>query len=240
MIELRDITKKFGETVAVSRLDLTVDCGELYGFIGPNGAGKTTTIKLITGLLRPTEGTVRVGGHDLEKEPEEAKGLIGYIPDSPYLYHLLTGREFLQFVGRMYKLNGNEIEERVESLLQTLEIGDWIDLRAEEYSHGMRQKIVFSSALIHNPKLIVIDEPMVGLDPRSARLVKAVLRKRVSEGATVFMSTHTLPIAEELCARVGIINHGRLIAEGSLDELRELSSSKTKTLEELYVGLTEG
>ena len=239
MIELLDVTKRFGETVAVSHLDLTVDSGELYGFIGPNGAGKTTTIKLITGLLRPTEGRVMVGGHDLESEPEQAKSLIGYIPDNPFLYPLLTGREFLQFVGRMYSLSGKEIEDRIESLLETFQIGDWVDLRTEEYSHGMRQKIVFSSAFIHNSKLIVIDEPMVGLDPRSAKLVKGVLREKVAEGATVFMSTHTLPIAEELCSKVGIINNGKLIAEGTIRELRRLSSSRSKTLEELYLELTE-
>lgn len=239
MIELLDVTKRFGETVAVSHLDLTVDSGELYGFIGPNGAGKTTTIKLITGLLRPTEGRVMVGGHDLESEPEQAKSLIGYIPDNPFLYPLLTGREFLQFVGRMYSLSGKEIEDRIESLLETFQIGDWVDLRTEEYSHGMRQKIVFSSAFIHNSKLIVIDEPMVGLDPRSAKLVKAVLGEKVAEGATVFMSTHTLPIAEELCSKVGIINNGKLIAEGTTRELKRLSSSRSKTLEELYLELTE-
>ncbi len=239
MIELSDVSKSFGETTAVSHLDLRVEPGELYGFIGPNGAGKTTTIRLITGLLRPSQGKVSVAGHDLQQEPEEAKALIGYVPDSPFLYPLLTGREFLQFVGRMYKLKGKEIEDRIESLVDTFEMSDWIDLRAEEYSHGMRQKVVFSSALIHDPKLVVIDEPMVGLDPKSAKLVKGVLKDRVRGGATVFMSTHTLPIAEELCSRMGVINCGKLIAEGTLDELRTASSSRSKTLEELYLELTE-
>jgi ABC-2 type transport system ATP-binding protein len=238
IVEMKNVTKRFGETVAVDSLDLSLPPGTLFGFIGPNGAGKTTTIKLLTGLLRPTAGRVYIGGIDIESEPERAKSLIGYVPDNPFLYNVLTGREFLRFVGRLYRMDRSLIERRIGELFDLFEVGSWGDLRAEEYSHGMRQKIVISAALLHGPKLIVIDEPMVGLDPKSIRLVKRIFEHESRSGTAIFMSTHTLAVAEEISSLVGIIDRGRLIALGTVDELQRLSKERHRSLEDLYLELT--
>ncbi len=232
MIELIDISKDYGKTLAVDSLDLSIDRGEFFGFLGPNGAGKTTTIKMITGLAKPTGGRVLVDGIDVQKEPEKAKRIVGYIPDSPYIYDKLTGREFLNLVGGLYDMPDELVKSRIEWLFELFGIDNWGDDFAGEYSHGMRQKIVMASAFLHNPDLIVIDEPMVGLDPQSQRLVKDILLKLVDRGATVFMSTHTLGVAAELCSRIGLISTGRLI--------EILPGASTENLERKILEITGG
>ena len=237
MIELQNVTKRFGEKVAVNDLSLTVPTGQFFAFLGPNGAGKTTTIKLITGLLRCTEGRVRICGHDVLDDPVAAKGCISYIPDEPYLYEKLSGREFLEFVGRMYRIEPAECTRKIGELSEMLSLDEFLDDLSEQYSHGMKQRVVIAAALLHGPKVIVVDEPMVGLDPRSSRVVKDQFRKLSQGGACIFMSTHTLAVAEELADRTGIIHRGRLIALGSLDELRQASGGALG-LEESFLRLT--
>jgi ABC-2 type transport system ATP-binding protein len=236
-IEIQHLTKRFGSKVAVDDLSLRVEPGELYAFLGPNGAGKTTTIKVITGLLRPSEGTVRVAGYDVHKDGLEARRVLSYVPDQPYLYDKLSGREFLRFVGSMYGVDPAEADAEIERLAQRFGTTEYLDDLAESYSHGMKQRVVLSAAILHRPQVFVIDEPMVGLDPRSARLVKDVLRQHVENGVCVFMSTHTLSIAEEVADRVGIIHRGRLVAEGTVDELRPDGHTSDK-LEDIFLTLT--
>jgi len=238
MLTLQNLTKTYGETVAVSHLNLKIEPGELFGFIGPNGAGKTTTIKLIVGLLQPTAGSVLIDGVDVQRDPEGVKAKIGYIPDSPFLYETLTGREFLYFVGSLFRVNEKRMNQRMEELIDLFEMKDWIDLRIGEYSHGMRQKTTFSSALLHDPLILLVDEPMVGLDPKSARIVKEVFQEMTRKGKTVFLSTHTLSLAEEICSLVGMINRGKLITLGSVDALKARAGSNHGTLEEAYFKLT--
>lgn len=240
MIEIIKVNKSFGEKKAVSDLSLEVRRGEFFAFLGPNGAGKTTTIKMITGLLRPDSGTVRICGIDVSRNPEGAKMKTGYIPDSPYLYEKLTAREYLQFTGGLYRMTKEKIEDKTERLFELFGMNGWADSRCEEYSHGMRQKVIFCSAFLHEPEVLVVDEPMVGLDPQSARLVKDLLKTLTARGTTVFISTHTLSVAEELCDRVGIVNKGELIAVGSIDELRGGSEAAGDNLEKLFLALTGG
>ncbi|MBN2542755.1 ABC transporter ATP-binding protein [bacterium] len=240
MIKFENVTKKYGDTVAVEDLTMDIAKGEIFGFLGPNGAGKTTTIKMITGLLRPTRGTVHLNGIDVTKEPEKAKQIVGYVPDNPFIYERLTGREFLHLVGGLYNMDPDTIQKRLEWLCDLFGIGDWGDFIAAEYSHGMQQKVVMASALIHAPDIIVIDEPMVGLDPQSQKLVKDILKKLADRGNTIFMSTHTLSVAEEVCTEIGIINKGNLMKRGTLDELREDAEMEGKSLEELFLSLTGG
>ena len=240
ILHIDNITKKFGSVVAVDNLAITLDDGELFGFIGPNGAGKTTTIKMIVGLLRPDMGTITIDGNNIVEKPREAKKLIGYIPDNPYIYDRLTGREFLELVGSLYGMERKVIQERIDFLFDLFSIEDWGDDFAAEYSHGMRQKVILASAIMHDPKLVVIDEPMVGLDPQSQRLVKNILKKLTEQGITVFMSTHTLSVAEELCTKIGIIHKGKLLKIGTLDKLRSDAKMENKSLEELFVKLTGG
>jgi len=239
MIEIQNLTKRFGTKTAVRSLSLTVPEGELFAFLGPNGAGKTTTIKVIVGLLRPDAGRVKVCGHDLIQEPVRAKACISYVPDQPYLYDKLTGREFLEFVGRTYGMNGQTVEDKIEHLADLLALHDYLDDLCEQYSHGMRQRTVIAAALLHEPRVLVVDEPMVGLDPKTARVVKDVLRSLARNGACVFMSTHTLAVAEELADRIGIIHRGSLVALGTLGELRRASGG-THGLEESFLRLTAG
>jgi len=222
VISLENLRKCFGETVAVDCLNLEIDSREIFGFLGPNGAGKTTTIKMITGLIKPTDGRVLVSGLDVQKTPEKAKRLMGYIPDTPYIYDRLTGREFLNLVGGLYDMPSDLVRSRIDWLFELFGVDSWGDDFAGEYSHGMRQKIVMASALLHDPDIIIIDEPMVGLDPQSQRLVKDVFLELVKRGKTVFMSTHTLSVAAELCTRIGLLSHGELIEilpSASMEEL---------------------
>jgi ABC-2 type transport system ATP-binding protein len=240
MLELRQARKQYGRFVAVKGLDLSVKRGEIFGFLGPNGAGKTTTIRMVAGVLRPTSGRVLVGGDDLLAEPEKAKARIGYIPDRPYLYDKLSGGEFLRFVAGLWGRSGEAVEARADRLLELFHLTPWKDELIESYSHGMRQKVLISSALIHQPELIVVDEPMVGLDPRSARLLKDLFRTFVGHGGTVFLSTHTLEVAEALCDRIAIINQGEIIAFGTMDELRSQAQAGGAHLEEIFLKVTGG
>ena len=237
LIEIKDVTKRFGNKIAVDGLNLSIPEGEFFTFLGPNGAGKTTTLKIIAGLLRPTSGTVYVSGHDMAQKAITAKHLISYVPDVPYVYEKLTGREFLYFIGELYHLERNVYREEAERLLSLFHIQDSGDIMMENYSHGMRQKVVISSALLHNPKLIIIDEPMVGLDPRSVRLVKDILQERTFHGTTICMATHTLSLAEEVADRIGIIHNGKLISLGTVAEIKKVSK-ETDRLEDVFLKIT--
>jgi ABC-2 type transport system ATP-binding protein len=239
MIELIEVTKKFGEKTAVDRLTLRVAAGELFAFLGPNGAGKTTTIKLLCGLLRANSGTIRVGPFDLQTNGREARRLLSYVPDQPYLYEKLTGREFLEFVVSMYGIEPDRAARNIRESIDLFEMGDYIDQLTENYSHGMKQRVVFAAALVHDPQVLVVDEPMVGLDPRSARLIKDLFRRKVSEGMAVFMSTHTLNIAEQVADTIGIVQDGRLLCCDSLVHLRRRFETD-RSLEDLYFLITEG
>lgn len=238
MIELKRVTRRYGRKLAVNELDLEIPSGELFAFLGPNGAGKTTTIKMMVGLLRPNSGTVRIAGFDIVDNPREVNLRTGYVPDEPYLYEKLTGREFLRFVGELYGLPPSVASERIELQIDTFELSGFVDQLTESYSHGMKQRLVFASALLHEPPVIIVDEPMVGLDPRSMRMVKDLLRSKARAGATVFMSTHTLAIAEEIADRIGVITNGKVQFLGTVEELRRRLSSDD-TLEQLFLTLTE-
>lgn len=235
MIKAVDLTKKFDDLWAVRKLDLEIGEGEIFAFLGPNGAGKTTTIKLLTGLLKPTSGKVYLGGYDIERERLSALGIVSYIPDQPFLYDKLSGREFLKFIGELY--NVRDLRNRMEEVLETFELSDAGDRLIEDYSHGMRQKLIFSASLLHDPRIIIIDEPMVGLDPKTVRLVKDMFRKKAEAGVTIFLSTHTLSIAEELSHRIGIIDRGQLIAMGTQEELKNTAREKGR-LEDVFLELT--
>jgi ABC-2 type transport system ATP-binding protein len=240
MIRLEGLTKLFGSFTAVDCIDLHVPRGELFGFLGPNGAGKTTTLRMIAGILRPTDGRVWIGGDDLIAQPMAAKSRLGFIPDRPFIYEKLTGAEFLRFVAGLFGHDGQKVEYRINELLDLFELSVWKDELVESYSHGMRQKLIISSALIHRPECIVVDEPMVGLDPKGARLLKDIFRGFVDRSGTVLMSTHTLEVAEAMCDRIGIIQEGKIVACGSMDELRRQTAAGDVSLEELFLKLTGG
>jgi len=237
MIRTEGLTKEFSGKPAVVGLDLEVRAGEFFCFLGPNGAGKTTTIKLLTGLLRPTSGRALIGGHDVQTQPLEAKRLLGYVPDQPYLYERLTGREFMRLVAGLYDFGGSEVHRRIEELLATFDVADVADELTASLSHGMRQKLCFAATFLHEPRVVVVDEPWVGLDPRSIRNVRTYLKRRTREGLTVFMSTHTLPIVEEVADRVGIIDKGRLLFFGTVAEAMALAS-RPGSLEDVFLELT--
>jgi len=239
MIAITNLTKKFGSFKAVDDLTLTVPDGEFFGFLGPNGAGKTTTIKMITGLFTPTSGSIVVNGYDVEKNPLEAKSTFGYIPDQPFLYDKLTGREFLFYIGGLFNMPKEECRRRIDEVIEHFEIGDWADKRTEEYSQGMRQRITITAAFLHNPRTIIIDEPMVGLDPRSARIVKDSLKRKSREGVSIFMSTHSLEMVEELCDRIGIIKAGKLIFLDTRENLHHHKSKYDGKLESVFLELTK-
>ncbi len=236
-IDIQNVHKAYGRKVAVDDLTLTIPPGEIFAFLGPNGAGKTTTIKMICGLLHPQRGVVRVCGHTMGINGLAAKARLAYVPDQPFLYEKLTGREFLMFVAEMYAVPPETRDRTVADLTEQLAMDDFLDKLTESYSHGMKQKVVLSAALLHDPDVLVIDEPMVGLDPRTVRMVKNLFQQRARSGRTVFMSTHTLEIAEAVADRIGIINHGRLIALGTLQELRAQARSE-HTLEDIFLDLT--
>ncbi|UCG17721.1 MAG: ABC transporter ATP-binding protein [Phycisphaerales bacterium] len=237
-IAIESVTKRFGQKVAVDDLTLTVPPGELYAFLGPNGAGKTTTIKMICGLLRPQRGTIRVCGYPVGTDGLAAKARLAYVPDQPFLYDKLTAREFLFFVAEMYGLRPEQRDRRLDDLIQQLAIGAFIDQMTESFSHGMKQRVVLAAALLHDPQVLIVDEPMVGLDPRTVRTVKDLFVQRTREGRTVFMSTHTLEVAEAVSDRIGIIHNGRLITVGTMNELKRRATGSA-TLEEAFLRLTE-
>ncbi len=237
MIELRDVSKRYGNKLAVDRLSLTIPAGELFAFLGPNGAGKTTTIKMLCGLLFPSSGSVLVGGFDMAKQGDDARRLIAFVPDTPYLYEKLTGREFLKFIADIYGLDDAKAVAKADEVIELFRLGEFVDDLTERYSHGMRQRTVFAAALMHEPKVLIVDEPTVGLDPKSIRLLKNLLRQEANHGTTVFLSTHSLDIAQELADRIGIIDNGRLIGCGTLDMLRK-QADRSGTLEEVFLQLT--
>jgi ABC-2 type transport system ATP-binding protein len=237
---LTDLTKKYGKFTAVDRISLEVPRGELFGLLGPNGAGKTTTMRMIAGILQPTSGSLMVGGVDMLAKPLEAKAVIGFIPDRPFVYDKLTGGEFLRFAAALYGQDGPGIERRIDELLEIFDLSGWKHELTESYSHGMRQKLIICGALVHRPELIVVDEPMVGLDPKSARLLKDLFRQFVDRGGTILMSTHTLEVAEVMCDRIAIVHKGRLAAQGTMADLRRQTESGEMSLEDLFLKLTGG
>jgi len=240
LIETQALVKRYGDKLAVNNVSLEVQAGEVFGFLGPNGAGKTTTIKMIVGLLQPSSGTIRVAGYDVQAQPLQAKAASGYVPDTPNLYAKLSGRELLRFVGDLYSLDRQRMAQRSEELLRVLDLNEAADQTIDSYSHGMQQKASLAAALMHDPKVLVLDEPTVGLDPKSARLIKDILRQMAERGAAVFLSTHILEIAERMCDRIGIINNGELVAVGTMNELRALGKAGETSLEDIFLGLTGG
>jgi ABC-2 type transport system ATP-binding protein len=245
MIEIRGLTKRYGDKLAVDGLDLDLPPGEIFAFLGPNGAGKTTTLKILAGLVRPTSGTARIGGHDIVSDGLAARTLLSYVPDEPYLYEKLTGREFLRMVGDLYGMPRGRVADRIEQLADKFEIREFMDDLCESYSHGMKQRVVIGAALLHEPRALVIDEPTVGLDPKSTRTLKDMLRDLAhTRGVTVLMSTHTLPYAEEVADRIGILSVGKLVALGTLEELHALQRTRSgpghQRLEDLFLDLTGG
>jgi ABC-2 type transport system ATP-binding protein len=237
VIELRSLTKRYGSFTAVDSIDLKVPAGELFGFLGPNGAGKTTTLRMIAGILQPSDGSVEIGGIDVARDPVAAKSRLGFIPDRPFIYEKLTGIEFLRFVAGLYGQAGSAVEHRARELLALFDLDEWAHELVESYSHGMRQKLIIGSAFIHKPDVLVVDEPMVGLDPKAARILKDLFREYVQRGHTIMMSTHTLEVAETLCDRIAIIQAGKIRAMGTLAELRTGHAADEK-LEEIFLALT--
>jgi ABC-2 type transport system ATP-binding protein len=237
LIQLTGLTKRYGDFTAVAGIDLSVRRGELFGLLGPNGAGKTTTLRMIAGILQPTAGTIAIGGVSLADNPVAAKSRLGFIPDRPFIYEKLTGSEFLRFVAGLYGQGGDEIDRRGEELLALFDLVDWKDELVESYSHGMRQKLIIASAFVHRPEVIVVDEPMVGLDPKAARLLKDLFRAYVERGNTIVMSTHTLEVAETLCDRIAIVQNGRIAAMGTMAELRS-NTGYDSGLEDIFLRLT--
>lgn len=238
MVSFDEVTRSYGNRIAVDSLNLSIGKGELVALLGHNGAGKTTTIKMLVGLLQPSSGHVRVGPFTVSESPREASRLIGYVPDQPFLYEKLSGREFLEFVAELYGLSPSEVRQAVDRETQRFQLGPFLNRLTESYSHGMRQRTVFAAALIHQPEVLVVDEPMVGLDPQSIRLVKDLLRQYADEGRTVLMSTHTLAIAEEICDRVAVMKSSQLVFFGPMEELREKIPETDGHLESLYLALT--
>jgi ABC-2 type transport system ATP-binding protein len=240
LIETRSLVKRYGDKVAVNNISFDVFEGEVFGFLGPNGAGKTTTIKMIVGLLQPTSGTIKVAGYDIQTQSMLAKASTGYVPDTPNLYAKLTGSELLRFVGDLYSMDRGQVAHRIDELLRMFDLSAVGDDTVDSYSHGMQQKASLAAALMHDPKVLVLDEPTVGLDPKSARLIKDILRQLADRGAAVMLSTHILEIAERMCDRIGIVNKGQLIAVGTMDELRTLDKTGQASLEDIFLGLTGG
>ncbi|NDC37797.1 MAG: ABC transporter ATP-binding protein [Proteobacteria bacterium] len=238
MIELRNLTKRYGTFCAVHDLTLQVGAGEIFGFLGVNGAGKTTTLRMLAGILQPTSGIIRIGGYDMSSEPQRAKAITGFIPDRPHLYSRLTAYEFLRFSAELYQVDTAEIDQRIHALLEEYRLTEWTHELIESFSHGMKQRVATCAALVHRPKLLIVDEPMVGLDPHGAKLLKESLKRYASTGTTVLLSTHSLNVAEELSDRLAIINRGSIIALGTLAEIRSLAGREEMALEQLFLELT--
>lgn len=238
MIQLIDLIKRYGELAAVNGLNLEVPAGQIFGFLGPNGAGKTTTIRVMMGILKATSGRVLLDGHDVVSEAQAAKAIAGFIPDRPFIYEKLTGGEFLRFVGKLHGLDRSRLEQRITELLDHLELSSWKHELVEGYSHGMKQRLVVCAALIHQPRILIVDEPMVGMDPRGARTLKDLFRALAQDGVTIFLSTHSIDTAEEICHRIGIIRQGKLIACGSMAELQGQAEGNHSNLESVFLELT--
>ena len=238
MIQLINLSKQYGKLAAVDQLDLTVPAGEIFGFLGPNGAGKTTTIRVMMGILKATSGQVLLDGHDVVTDAQNAKAIAGFIPDRPFIYEKLSGGEFLQFVGKLHRVEPQKLEQRIAELLAHLELSAWKDELVESYSHGMKQRLVVCAALIHEPRILIIDEPMVGMDPRGARTLKDLFSTLAKNGVTIFLSTHSISVAEEICHRIGIIQKGRLIACGTMAELHRQAAGNHGNLESVFLDLT--
>ncbi len=240
MITIERVSKRYDGRAALDDLTLSVPEGAFFGYLGPNGAGKTTTIKSIVGLIRPDAGRIVVNGVDVAEDPLAVRACVGYVPDKPFIYGKLTGREFLSFVGGIYRMKAEEIIARTAWLCDIFDMHGWIDRRTEEYSHGMKQKVVMSAAFIHRPKLIIVDEPTVGLDPPSARLLKDMLTLMNGHGTTILMSSHDLAVVEELCQTMAVLSNGRIVAEGTIDDLRKAAAVEGGSLEDLFLKLTGG
>ena len=238
MIQLIHLTKHYGKLAAVDDLNIEVPAGQIFGFLGPNGAGKTTTIRTMMGILKPTSGQILLGKYDVLKEPEKAKAISGFIPDRPFIYEKLSGNEFLEFVGKLHRVETARLKYRIAEMLELLELSPWKDELVESYSHGMKQRLVVCAALIHEPRVLVIDEPMVGMDPKGARTLKDLFSDLARNGTTIFMSTHSIGVAEEICHRIGIIQKGRLIASGSMADLHRLAAGNPDNLEGVFLELT--
>jgi len=238
MIELKDLTKTYGTYTAVQRLNLSIGRGEIFGFIGPNGAGKTTTIKMMGGVMAPTEGTITIAGIDMQAEPRKAKRKVGFIPDRPFLYEKLTGLEFMQFTADIYGVPEEQFPDKAAAILALFSLADWSNELIESYSHGMKQRLIMAAALLHDPEVLIVDEPMVGLDPLAIIMVKNLFKRLASQGVTIFMSTHTLKVAEDICDRIGVITRGRLIASGTAADLRREANVSSADLEQVFLNLT--
>jgi ABC-2 type transport system ATP-binding protein len=240
MIAVENLVKRYGSFTAVDGVSLDVQPGQIHGFLGPNGAGKTTTIRMIAGLLKPTAGRILVNGHDLASAPERAKASLGFIPDRPFIYEKLTAGEFLRFHAGLYGLDEPQVPARVTEMLELFELGKWEHELVESFSHGMKQRLVMAAAFMHRPRAVLVDEPMVGLDPRGARLIKDVFRKMAGRGVAILMSTHTLEVAQEMCDLISIILKGKIIAHGTVAEIRSLEGDPTQHLTEVFLRLTGG
>lgn len=238
MIEIEHLSKLYGKFCAVNDVSLEVKSGEIFGFLGVNGAGKTTTLRMLTGVLRPTSGVIRLGGFDMAKEPEKAKTITGFIPDRPYLYNKLTGREYLYFVADLHEVDPKNLDAKVDALLKQYGLLDWQDELIEGFSHGMKQRLAMCAALVHEPKILIVDEPMVGLDPHGAKLLKTSFREYASSGMAILLSTHSLNVAEELCDRLAIIHKGSVLAVGTLEDMRARAGGANQRLEEIFLQLT--
>ncbi len=239
MIKIKELSKSFGELKAVDRLNLSVPAGELFCFLGPNGAGKTTTIKMLTGLMKPDSGVIKVNEHDITKYPVEAKRIMGYIPDMPYIYEHLTPVEYIEFVADLYKVSGQRVVETIAGDFEQLGLNQYQDTLVRDLSHGFRQRLIYAATFLHDPQVMFVDEPLVGLDPYTIRVIKDLLRERVKSGMTIFLTTHILAVAEEIADRIGIISEGKLVALGTLKELREQVGADD-SLEDIFLQLTAG
>ena len=238
MIQIHNLTKHYGKLAAVDGLNLEVPAGQIFGFLGPNGAGKTTTIRVMMGILKATSGRVLLNGYDVVTEAQKAKAIAGFIPDRPFIYEKLSGKEFLQFVGKLHRMDSSELRQRIAQLLGHLELTAWQDELVESFSHGMKQRLVVCAALIHEPRILIVDEPMVGMDPKGARTLKDLFRALAKSGTTIFLSTHSISVAEEICDRIGIIQKGRLIACGTMAELHRQAEGNHANLESVFLELT--